>query len=378
MTEEGRRLPAVTRRVVPAEYHGPIGVAIVCGLGLALFVFHAANLLDPATGSPLLLVLGTLIPMVLSLLLVLGGISLVRTEYGPLSLRVGLWCLVGVALLAGISFVPLQYLQARGVEIRSVPFLLGTPATGGGVVGFLIGVYDADRIGTERRMATERERAEDLSRRLSVLNRVLRHDIRNDVNVIRGNADRIAKGASSEEPARTIKRKASKLHRVSENAREIESLLDSGKFPTEPVNVATLVESKVRDVERGHPRVDIEASIPGAAWASANPMIESAIENIVENAVKHNDSEAPTISVVVDMTARTVTVRIADNGPGVPDDEVSVLERGRETDLDHASGLGLWLTNRIVTESGGEVVFEENDPRGSVVTLRLSRTDPPA
>ncbi|MFB6296499.1 MAG: sensor histidine kinase [Halobacteriales archaeon] len=377
MSEEGKWLSAVTRRVVPTQHHGTIGVAIVSGLGLVLFLFHLTNLFDPGGGS-LTLLLGTVIPMVLSVLLFVGGLSLARSGYGVLSLRVGLWCLVGVVLLAGICLASVQQLQARGVAVGGLSFLLGVPVTGGAVVGYLIGVYDADRIETERGMAAERERAETLGRRLSVLNRVLRHDIRNDVNVILGNADRIVKGANPEGPAQTIKRKASKLHRVSETAREIESLLGSEEFPTESIDVATLAEAKMQDVQRERPRIEVETSIPGAAWASANPLIESAIENVVENAVEHNDSETPRLSVTVEITARTVAVRIADNGPGVPEDELAVLQRGHETDLDHASGLGLWLANWIVTESGGDVDFEENDPRGSVVTIRLPRTDPPS
>jgi K+-sensing histidine kinase KdpD len=53
-----------------------------------------------------------------------------------------------------------------------------------------------------------------------------------------------------------------------------------------------------------------------------------------------------------------------------------VLQRGRETSLEHASGLGLWLVHWIVTESGGSVSFEEREPRGSVVELTLPRTEP--
>ena len=55
---------------------------------------------------------------------------------------------------------------------------------------------------------------------------------------------------------------------------------------------------------------------------------------------------------------------------------VAVLQRGRETSLEHASGLGLWLVHWIVTESGGSVSFEEREPRGSVVELTLPRAEP--
>lgn len=64
---------------------------------------------------------------------------------------------------------------------------------------------------------------------------------------------------------------------------------------------------------------------------------------------------------------------MADNGPGIPECELGVLERGYETPLEHTSGLGLWLVNLIVRESDGDLLYAENDPRGSKITIRLQR-----
>jgi two-component system sensor histidine kinase RegB len=48
-----------------------------------------------------------------------------------------------------------------------------------------------------------------------------------------------------------------------------------------------------------------------------------------------------------------------------------VLEAGEETPLEHSTGLDLWLVYWVVALSGGELAFEENDPRGTVVTIAL-------
>jgi len=361
----------VASHVVPEPYHDHLGAALVAAVGLASFLFHVPHLFAPAE-SPVALLFGTVVPIVLAALLLVGGLWLPRERYESGALRVGAWCIVGVGLLTGISFVTIEYQAARGVELENVAFVVSGSATGGAVVGFLIGIYDAERRQTERRMAAEREKAERLGRRLSVLNRVLRHDIRNDVNVIHGNADRIIEDAGASEPARTIKRKAEKLSRMSENARQIESLLEREGAPVEPVDLAHLLE-KERERLAIDPDVAVEADLPGEARASASPMIESAIGNVVKNAVEHSDRGTPRVEMDVEVGAEHVEVRIADDGPGIPDREVRVLERGHETDLDHGSGLGLWLTNWIVTESGGEIAFERNDPRGSVVRIRLPR-----
>jgi signal transduction histidine kinase len=309
-------------------------------------------------------------------LLLAGGVWLARTEYDGYGLRVGVWCLVGVFLVAGVSLITIQYEAAQGVTLHNVPVVVGASGTGGGVFGFLIGGYDAARRRSERRMAAERERAKRLSQRLSVLNRVLRHDIRNEVTVIHGNAERILDGVEEDAPALTIKRKVTELHRLSESAREMESLLAFEEIPTETVDIADLIEAERRSLIRDG-TVDIETSIPDEAWATANPKIDTAVGHIVENAIEHNDSESPKVEIDVSVSEEEVELVVADNGPGLPEEEVNALERGHETDIDHASGLGLWLANWVVTESDGDLTFECDDPGGTTVRINLPRARPP-
>jgi len=48
-----------------------------------------------------------------------------------------------------------------------------------------------------------------------------------------------------------------------------------------------------------------------------------------------------------------------------------LLDEHDITPLLHGSGLGLWLVKHIVTQSGGQLAFDENDPKGSIVELRF-------
>jgi signal transduction histidine kinase len=363
-------------RVVPEPYHDRLGAALIVVVGLSSGLFHLRQLAG-GERDPVVFLVGAFSPLVLSILLIIGGVWIHRSGYDGLGLRVGGWCLVGAGILAGISLLTVQYQAARGVELRDMGVVVVASATGGSVVGFLIGIYDAERKRNERRMASERRKAERLGQRLTVLNRVLRHDIRNDVNVIHGNADRILDGAGADEPARTIKRKAMRLNRLSESAREVESLLSHGECPTEPVDITSLLKEERRGMTR-YGDVDIETSIPDGVWVSASPKIETAIGHLVENAVEHNDSASPRIRIEAAVEESHVELRVIDNGPGLPEEEIRVLERGHETEIEHASGVGLWLANWIVTESGGEITFERDESRGSVVTVRLPRATPAA
>jgi signal transduction histidine kinase len=352
-----------------------LGAVVLVSAGIASFVFHLGRIFgDPP--NQIALVFGGVVPLVLAALLIVGGVWLAKTGYDGLGLRIGAWCFVGVGLLTGIILVTFRYQTALGVELRNVEIVFSATATGGGIVGSLIGVYDAERRLTERQVVEERETAERLSQRLTVLNRVLRHDIRNDVTVIHGNADRIIEGAEDEEPARIIKRRARDLHRLSESARDIESLIELDDVPTEPVDMAPLLEDETRRLRR-YGDVELRSSIPDHAWASATPKIDVAVGHIVENAIEHNDSESPRIDIEVTVRETTVEVTVADNGPGFPEEERAVLERGHETEIEHTSGLGLWLADWLVAESDGEITFESHESEGSVVSIRLPQATPP-
>jgi sensor histidine kinase regulating citrate/malate metabolism len=63
-----------------------------------------------------------------------------------------------------------------------------------------------------------------------------------------------------------------------------------------------------------------------------------------------------------------------DQGPGIPTRERRILADGTESQLEHGRGIGLWFVNWAVMQLGGALFFEENEPTGSVVTIRLFET----
>jgi sensor histidine kinase regulating citrate/malate metabolism len=88
--------------------------------------------------------------------------------------------------------------------------------------------------------------------------------------------------------------------------------------------------------------------------------------------VKHG-GERPSVhlSVTVEEESDTVVVSVADDGPGIPSLEQRSVTAGEESPLQHTNGLGLWFVRWMVTNSGGSMRIEDNDPAGAVVELRL-------
>ncbi|WP_152041329.1 sensor histidine kinase [Salinigranum salinum] len=249
--------------------------------------------------------------------------------------------------------------------------------------------------GLAAREAAVHEREE----RLAVLNRILRHNLRNDMNVILGYADVIAGRAEREAvaaAAETIRGKGTDLVDLSQKARWIDEGLGDGTVERRRLDIVPLVSDVVTDLAEAYPTVEVATAFPESATTFVAPTVETAIRNVVENAFEHNDAPEPFVSVSVEAAAppadgrdpcerpsephaanapERVSVVVADNGPGLSDYEREVVVEGHETALEHGSGIGLWLSRWLVEHSGGRLRFADNEPRGTVVTLSFPTAD---
>ncbi|WP_247010013.1 histidine kinase N-terminal 7TM domain-containing protein [Halorientalis litorea] len=254
----------------------------------------------------------------------------------------------------------------RNDDLRYYDVRISDLHRGGGLLrGHLVSLRDV----TERRQREQR---------LDVLNRTLRHDLRNEANVILGYAELGKREHPDAEWVDAIKEHVEGLVELSVTVRQLEQALDGENVESTVVDVSAMVERVIDEVTADRPTVDIETDLEPGAYASAIELVDAAVTNAVENAIEHNDNPDTFVEVSVSVRETAddeIVVEIADNGPGIPKSERAVLLRGRETQLDHVSGLGLWLINWIVTESGGTIAFDENDRGGSVVTLRLPAVD---
>jgi len=207
---------------------------------------------------------------------------------------------------------------------------------------------------------------------LQVLYRVLRHNLRNELNVIEGYADLLAEsGTSKQESALTeISQAVDDLLQISQQARRIERTFTEDSADQEMCSLDEVVHGAL--AEAALPEDIVTTSIPETSL-TVNMELQTVIQEVVENASKHNDAEDPSIAVTMQTTHQgnvpqgRVTVR--DNGPGIPSNERQGLREGEESPLLHGSGLGLWLVNWVVTELGGTVDIQDADPRGSLVTV---------
>lgn len=229
------------------------------------------------------------------------------------------------------------------------------------------------RVVVLRDVTALKEREQELDLLKQVLSRVLRHNIRNDVSVISGYAEAIATQTSGETAtlARKIRSKSNELATRSHKAATVERVL-SGTREGVSLDVVTAIDDAVERVPDDVGEFDVTTDAPDACFVQALPTLPIALMNVIENAVAHSDSTASTVDVSVDCGTDQVTVEIRDDGPGIPEGELRVFEEGMETQLEHSSGVGLWLVILIVNRSGGDVSFQNSD-EGAIVRVTLER-----
>lgn len=224
----------------------------------------------------------------------------------------------------------------------------------------------------------------DREQRISVLNRILRHNIRNELNVVEGHLGMLEDQVPSD-GTKHIKKAQKSTHRVirfAERARHVEeSLRKDARAMT--VSVAEVVGRLVTESRERYTNVTIDSEFGPATDADVmirvidEKLFEMALIELIENAIVHNDREDPEITIRVTAESDQVRVNVADNGPGIPEQEQDVLQARSETALDHSSGLGLWLVKWTVSLSEGSLAFAEVEPSGSVVSLTFAAANEP-
>ena len=223
-------------------------------------------------------------------------------------------------------------------------------------------------------ITTRKER----DQQLDVLNRVLRHNLRNALNVIDGNAAMLNAAIEDDElrsHVERIERRVSNLEALSEKAVTVRSLFDQGRSTTTACDVQALLIRVSNELEECHPDARVVVDAPEESlYVNADVRLKMALAELVNNAVVHNNQSTPEVTLTTETVTRdgeqAVEIVITDNGPGIPKHERKAIESGEETPLQHGTGLGLWLVYWAMSLLGGDIHIDDADP-GTRIALRL-------
>lgn len=334
--------------------------ALFLGFYLLFLTLNEAYLQGPVW----LFSLGLILMLILSIGLVYGGYWLANSEFSAeQSWRVTIWVFAGLVGAVALTFWPIFYQRIVGVPIADPIFILLVSAGLGANAGVIAGVA---QIQSERQF----ERIQRARDSFEYLNRLLRHNVLNAVNIISGNANLLLEEVQSDSAV-------TRANTIQQQSDQITDLIQSVKVlvrqnteysSSMTVDLSSIVADELEKARESYNGVVIESELTDGVYVQADPLVSAVVENLVTNAIIHHDKQRPQVNVFLDTRAGSAVLRVADNGPGLAEeDKVSMVEPDPYGD----HGIGLYLVNTLVARYDGEIQFDDNEPRGTVVTVEL-------
>ncbi|MEL6645676.1 MAG: sensor histidine kinase [Pseudomonadota bacterium] len=265
------------------------------------------------------------------------------------------------ALIASVAMIvwfgvrlglrPLLDLQGA-IEVRSsdelTPIKRAVPQEVGGIVTTLNGLFDQ----VSRTMAAQNDFISNAA-----------HQLRNPIAAVLSLAEAVRAAPNH---AEALSRSDDLLQAARETAELSQKLLTIERAKSlspvsmhERVDLAQAIESWMPSLqETAGPDVRVELSLAGQSrpMLADLTMIREALLNLVDNAVSHGGDGVTQIEISLTYDDRAVSLVVADNGCGIPDDRIAVaMNRFAQLSTAEGSGLGLPIVAAIVEAHGGEI-----------------------
>ena len=348
---------------------------LVAGIGVVLAMIHAGHIGESRPAWALLIgvvvpfgiSIGGIVPVGLFLSLPIANLTTVNLDFlrriGP---WVAGWMLLGMVWmgLAGAGSVLYQSTQSL-FETQSLS-LIAIFGSYGAIPGAITGYYYGRTAQAASEIA-ERERY------LAVFSRVLRHNFRNQMNLLLGALDIASRSAHppttthisraetvGEDLMDTVEKQRFLVERVTEQK------------PPRPQRLSTVIETAVESVQTAYPESRLRVSDLNGETVLAHPEIDRAFVELLENAVCHSGEAHSRVEIGSRLENGSVVVSISDSGPAIPSTERAILTQDLEPDqLRHGSGLGLWIVDRLTAQSQGTLEIQQTPGGGNTVSLGL-------
>ena len=335
------------------------GSAAFIGLLGVVFLAVNAGRLAELSGPAVDLALAGL-GVAIALVLVVAAGLLLRFDLAPEhALRVAAWAALGtvvlglVLLLIGLS------------ESTLSPFAGATLLSVSTFAHVLIGVRDVQRIRVED---VERQREQ-----LSVLNRLVRHNLRHvaqQLLFVQSQLPDAADEHTRADLAGDMHDLASGLTGMNDQLSASQQLIEDETPRAQSADLSRTVETVVADYRESHPAAEIRLTTDTDRAVVGGAYVRQAVAELIENAVEHT-GDTPSVTVETGDDGACATVTVTDTGPGMPESEQSLMNREEEiSQLNHSQGLGLWFVRWVADALDGDLDIETTET-GTTVRLQI-------
>ncbi|NBO57686.1 MAG: two-component sensor histidine kinase [Chitinophagia bacterium] len=162
----------------------------------------------------------------------------------------------------------------------------------------------------------------------------------------------------------------------------LSSQLDSGgyKFTKSLFNVSELVSNAVESFKRRYPERTFHQDIANDLYCIGEEfLIRLVINNIVGNAIKYTQPDTM-IDIICIEQHDIIEILVKDQGEGIPHElKEKIFEKfyrleDEKTRKNKGTGLGLYLSTKIIKDHGGRIHVRNNHPKGSIFAIQLPKS----
>ncbi|WP_071932644.1 ATP-binding protein [Halodesulfurarchaeum formicicum] len=267
------------------------------------------------------------------------------------------------------KFIPEEKLttadgETRILQTRKIPYTV--PGSGeDAVLGYARDVTELKEY--EAQLETQRDN-------LELINKVVRHDIRNDLQLVLAYAETVQPYVEPEGESyiEQVLEAAREAVEITEVARDVTDVMLQSTVDLHPKNIRAVLTEVINAAQSSNENavVTVDGPLPDVE-VLADDMLGSVFRNLLKNAINHNDKTVPAVTVAAERDENTVVVRVADNGPGVrAEHKRAIFQEGIGFDSE-GTGLGLYLVQTLVDRYDGTVSVEDNEPTGAVFVVEI-------
>ncbi|OPX62221.1 MAG: sensor protein RstB [Methanomassiliicoccales archaeon PtaB.Bin215] len=197
------------------------------------------------------------------------------------------------------------------------------------------------------------DRLARLSESLGVANKILRHDIANELLVISSSLD-LYKLNNREKDLLRAQASLQRMQNIIAQMRELDHFL---------LSRTEMASAELREViDKVMKGLDMPYSVVGEGKVLADPALAAIIENLARNAKRHGKAER--MEFIITPSGKRTMLLVRDDGTGIKEEYLSrVLMEGVAFGESRGTGLGLYLVLRTMQRYGGDITAG-NDPRG--------------
>jgi signal transduction histidine kinase len=208
---------------------------------------------------------------------------------------------------------------------------------------------------------------------------LLAHDISNYNQTTRGYLEMLLDeqmGPLTDEQNRALTiclRQSGRIQSLIESVRLIHEV-EGTESRLEPADLDEAIREAVVQVQTAFADREVRVRfIPGGRRALSEGHLTTIFRHIIGNAARHNDSEVIEVDIEVSRAGDKApwTVKVIDNGEGIPAARQAELFDRLERLSIHGSGLGLSLVKLLVERCGGRVWLESREAGGTIVGVEL-------